>query len=101
MVDDALCHTTVEFLKPKSQASKRKKDYMTYLLTHGKSPCTICMDRGSEFVNKDLKTWCHSKGIRYQMTTPYLPLQNGVAKRMNGTLGELSRAMLIQLPEFL
>ena len=97
LVNDTSQYTTVEFLKTKSQASQYIKNYMTYLLACGKSPCAIRMDRGSEFVNKDLKSWCHSKGIRYQMTALYSPSQNGVAERMNQTLGELSRAMLISL----
>src|SRR6266849_9770659 len=63
----------------------------------------IRVDRGSEFVNKDLQDWCHSKGMKIQMTAPYSPSQNGVAERMNRTLVELARAMLTgsQLPEFL
>ena len=61
------------------------------------------MDCGTEFVNEDLRTWCHSKGIRYQMTAPHSPSQNRVAEQMNRMLEELSRAMLInlKLPEFL
>ena len=103
LVDNASQYTTVEFLKTKSQVSQHIKNYMTYLLAHGRSPCAIRMDRGSEFVNKDLKSWCQSKGIKHQMTTPFSPSQNGVAERMNQTLGKLSRAMLIssELPEFL
>jgi hypothetical protein len=61
------------------------------------------MDRGTEFVNEDLCTWCHLQGIRFQMTAPYSPSQNGVAERMNRTLVELARAMLTdsKLLEFL
>src|SRR5260221_1716876 len=103
LVDNASHYTTMEFLKTKSQATQYIKDYMTHLIAHGKSPTAIHMDCGSEFVNEPLRTWCHSKGIWYQMTTPYSPSQNGVAERMNRTLGELSRAMLSvsKLPEFL
>ena len=56
-----------------------------------------------EFVNEDLCTWCHSKGIRYQMTAPHSPSQNRVAEQINWMLEELSQAMLInsKLPEFL
>jgi len=41
LVDDATHHTTVEFLKTKSQATQYIKDYMTHLIARGKSPCTI------------------------------------------------------------
>src|SRR5712691_4155566 len=103
LVDDASRYTTVDFLKTKNQAAQHIKDYMTHQIARGKSPCAIRMDRGSEFVNEELRSWCHSKGIRYQTTAPYSPAQNGVAERMNRTLGELSRAMLTasKLREFL
>ena len=103
LVDDASRFVTVEFLKSKRQAGQRIKDYVTHLMARGLSPCVIRMDHGTEFINEDLRTWCHSKRIRYQMTAPHSPSQNGVAERMNRTLEELSRAMLIdlKLPEFL
>jgi len=90
LVDNASRYVTVEFLKTKTQAVQRIKDYMTHLSASGKSPCAIQMDHGTEFVKEELRTWCHSKGIRYQMMAPHSPSQNGVAERMNRTLGELS-----------
>ena len=76
---------------------------MAYLKARGRSPCAIRMDRGTEFVNEDLRTWCHSQGICFQMTTLYSPSQNGVVERMNHTLVKLARAMITdsKLPEFL
>jgi hypothetical protein len=61
------------------------------------------MDRGKEFDNETLRTWCDSRGIKFQETAGYSPPQNGVAERMNRTLGELARTMLADsgLPEFL
>ena len=103
LIDNASRYTTVEFLKSKSQAAQRIKDHMAYLKARGRSPCAIQMDRGTKFVNEDLRTWCHSQGICFQMTAPYSSSQNGVAERMNRTLVELARAMIIdsKLPEFL
>jgi len=61
------------------------------------------VDRGKEFVNETLLSWCREHGIEINMTAPYSPSQNGVAERMNRTLVELARAMLKgqNLPEFL
>jgi len=103
LVDDASQYVTVEFLKTKTQAVQWIKDYMTHLSVCGKLPCAIQMDRRTEFVNEELRTWCHSKGIRYQMTAPHSPSQNGIAECMNCMLGELSWTMLIasRLLEFL
>jgi len=76
---------------------------MTYLKVRGKTPCAIRADRGTEFVNQNLKSWCQSQGIELQVTALYSPSQNGVAERMNRMLVELVCAMLMaaDLPEFL
>ncbi len=102
-VDDAMRYITVNFLKRKDDAAQAVKDYLTYLETHRKSPCAIHTDQGKEFINKTLKSWCHRQGIKNQMTAPYSPAQNGVAKRANQTLVELACAMKRgqDIPEFL
>jgi len=61
----------VNFLKVKSQAVQKIKDQITYLSVREKTLCTIQMDRGTKFINNELKTWCHLQGIRLQMTAPY------------------------------
>ena len=103
LIDDAARHISIEFLKTKDQAAQKIKQYMAYLKARGASPCAIRMDRGMEFLNENLQTWCHSEGIEMQLTVPYSPSQNGVAERMNRTLVELVRVMLTdsKLPEFL
>ena len=100
-VDDAERFTTTEFLKGKGEAPQKVKEYLTHLKTQDKNPKAIRVDRGKEFVNDDLKTWCREHGIEIHMTTPYSPSQNGVAERMNRTIVEPARAMLRGLPEFL
>ena len=54
-------------------------------------------------MNQDLCNWYGAEGMQLQLTAPYSPPQNGVAKHMNHMLVELVRAMLAlaQLPEFL
>src|SRR6267154_2602667 len=102
LVDNTTCYVTVYFLKGKHEAAQHVKNYLTYLHVHGISTHTICVDRGTEFINKDLTNWCHAKGMEIQQTAPYSPSQNGIAERMNRTLFELARAMLTasKLPEF-
>ena len=94
---------TVKFLKAKSQALAYVKAYLTYLKSCGKIPHAICVDRGKEFINEDLKSWCHEQGIEINQTAPYSPSQNGVAKWMNCTLVKLAWAMraATDLSEFL
>jgi len=55
-------------------------NYMMHLKVWGKTPCAICADQGTEFVNETLKDWCHGQGIELQVTAPYSPLQNGVVE---------------------
>jgi hypothetical protein len=103
LVDDATRYVTVYFLKGKHEAAQYVKDYFTHLHVRGVTTHAIRVDRGTEFVNKDLQSWCHTKGMDIEMTAPYSPSQNGVAERMNCTLVELARAMIVgtHLPEYL
>ena len=102
-VDDYSRHISVRFLKAKSEAAQQVKDYIAHLKAYGKSPRAIRSDRGKEFANDSLRTWCDEQGIEMQLTGPYSPAQNGVAERTDRTLVELARAMLTasNLPEFL
>jgi hypothetical protein len=103
LVDDATRYVTVYFLKGKHEVMQYVKEYLTHLHVRGISTHAIRADRGTEFVNRDLQRWCHEKGMEVQLTAPYSPSQNGVAERMNRTLVELARAMIVgsNLPEFL
>ena len=94
LVDDAMWYITLYFLKGKHEAAQQIKNYMTHLHIHGINTHAICIDWGTEFINKDLQDWCHVKGMEIQMTAPYSPSQNGVAEQMNRTLVELACAMI-------
>ena len=52
-------------------------------------------DNGDEFYEKESKKFCKECGIARQKTTPYTPKQNGVVERMNRSLMEKARNMLI------
>ena len=103
LVDDASRMITVDFLKGKNEAAQQVKNYLTHLKVHGRNPKYIRVDRGKEFINDVLNSWCGQQGIEIQMTAPYSPSQNGVAERANRTLVELARAMIRgqKMPEFL
>jgi len=100
-IDDSERFSTTEFLKQKSEAPQKVKEYSTYPKTQDKNPKAIHVDLGKEFVNNDLKTWCWEQGIEIQTTTPYSPSQNGIAKQMNCAIVEPAHAMLHGLPKFL
>lgn len=52
-------------------------------------------DNGTEFENGKFKTFFEKCGIEYQRSAPYSPQQNGLAERMNRTLLDRVRCMLI------
>jgi hypothetical protein len=102
-LDDATRRPRVCFLKTKDGATLAVKNYVTNLKTQGKTPKALRFDRGREFVNNDLATWLMAQGIEIQTTAGYSPAQNGAAERLNRTLVELARAMLLarDIPLFL
>jgi transposase InsO family protein len=52
-------------------------------------------DRGTEFLNKTFQGYCAENGIHTEMSAVYTPQQNGVAERMNRTLKEKARTLLL------
>ena len=52
-------------------------------------------DRGGEYNSNEFRDYLEKNGIAQQLTVPYTPQQNGVAERMNRTLKDLTRAMML------
>ncbi|KAL0882308.1 hypothetical protein ABMA27_000825 [Loxostege sticticalis] len=52
-------------------------------------------DYGLEYVNRPFTNYMKGAGIIHQTTTPYSPEQNGAAERMNRTLVERAKCMLL------
>ena len=102
-VDDTKRYATDECIKQKSDAAQAIINYLAHLKTQRRNPKGIQIDCGKEFINEKLENWCKERGMEIRYTAPYSPSQNGIAERMNCTLVELSRAMIItnDLPEFL
>ena len=80
MIDDSARYITTEFLRKKSDAAQKVKNYLAQLISHHRKPKAIRIDHGKEFLNKNLTDWCQEHGIDIQMTAPYSPSQNGVAE---------------------
>ena len=53
-------------------------------------------DNGLEFCNKQFETFCEKEGISRHKTVVFTPQQNGLAERMNRTIMERVRCMMIQ-----
>lgn len=52
-------------------------------------------DNDREYISVEFKTECEKKGIRIKYTIPYTPQQNGVAERMNRTIIEWARCLIL------
>lgn len=52
-------------------------------------------DNGGEYTGRRFKQFCRSKGIQIEFTVPYTPEQNGTSERMNRTLVEKAKTMLL------
>ena len=96
MVDTFTRRVFVYLIKSKSEAFdcfvRFKKCSENVLNLKIKSVRT---DNGGEFINRRFEELFESEGIEHQQTVPYSPQSNGIAERMNRTLLDKARTMLI------
>jgi transposase InsO family protein len=57
---------------------------------------TLFTDRGGEYLGGKFQAWLKQKGITHHMSAPRTPMTNGRAERLNQTLNNAVRAMLLQ-----
>jgi hypothetical protein len=60
----------------------------------GKKIRFLRSDNGGEYTSKGFMDFCAGEGIRRELTVPYNPQQNGVAKRKNRAIVGAARARL-------
>ena len=56
---------------------------------------TLRSDNGGEYTSSEFQLYLKKEGITHKFTVPRSPEQNGVAKRLNRTLLEAVRSMLV------
>ena len=113
-IDDYSRYTHVCFLKKKSEVLQKFKQFVAYgenmfnsrvekLSIYGNNLKSFRTDNGGEYTSKEFSTFCADKGIIHEFTNPHTPEQNGVAERLNRTIIEAVRTMIIhaKLPLFL
>lgn len=94
-IDDYSRKTFVYFLKHKSEAFEKIKEFKSLAETQtGQKLKVLRSDNGGEYVNKKVDAYLREHGIQHQLTIPYTPQQNGVAERANRTIAEKARSML-------
>ncbi|KAJ9511243.1 hypothetical protein QJQ45_017167 [Haematococcus lacustris] len=93
--------SVIQLLTSKDQVPAAIQRVITELETQSGHRCkALRSDNGSEYSNKTMRDWCSSKGIQQQFSAPYCPEQNGKAERLNRTIMQSTRSMLLsaQLP---
>ena len=96
LVDDYSRYSWIYTLKTKSETATTLRNWI--LLVEGETGLTVRglrSDNGGEYLAADLQAFLSAKGIRHQLTTPDSPQQNGVAERLNRTLVESARCLLL------
>ncbi|KAK9066710.1 hypothetical protein SSX86_014033 [Deinandra increscens subsp. villosa] len=96
IVDDYSRRVWVYVLRNKSDAYQRFKDWMALVENQtGRRVKKLRTDNGLEFCNELFGKMCKRAGIGRHLTIPGTPQQNGLVERMNRTLLNKVRCMLI------
>lgn len=83
-------------MKEKSEVFKYFKEFKESVENKfEKKIATLRSDNGTEYKNLQMEQFCKENGIRTEYTVPHSPQQNGVAERMNRTLDDMARSLLI------
>ncbi|GJU74655.1 retrovirus-related pol polyprotein from transposon TNT 1-94 [Tanacetum coccineum] len=96
IVDDYSRYTWTRFLKDKTEAFDQFKIFSKKIQNQlGCTIVSIRTDHGREFDNEvQFGEFCNANGITHNFSAPRTPQSNGVVKRKNKTLQEMSRTML-------
>lgn len=95
-IDDSTRKVFLYVMRNKSQVFNCFKDFK--VLVEDQSECKIKIlrsDNGKEYVNRHFYEFCQMHGIDQQRSPHYAPQQNGLAERMNRTLLDRVRCMLL------
>ena len=77
--------------------AKAIKNFKIFYETQmGRKMKKLITDGGGEFCNNHLSEWLELTGIQHNFSPPYTPQNNGVAKRANRTILDMTRCMMIQ-----
>ena len=92
----------VSLLKSKGEAFNASKPLITALEVESRTNLkSLRTDGGGEYISNEWKAFAKDKGFQHQLIAPYSPEQNGVNERLNRTLLEKMRCLLLwsELPK--
>ena len=95
-IDDYSHLVWVYVLKHKSEVYQKFREWKAMVERESEFQLqTLRTDNGGEYLSTEFKEYLRAEGIRHELTIPKTPEQNGKAERMNRTLVESIRSMLI------
>jgi len=94
-IDDYSRKCWIYFLKAKDEVLGKFKEFQALIENHSEKRIkTLILDNEGEFTLGEFNDICKKAVIKRELTTPYNPQQNGVAKRKNIIIMEAVKAML-------
>lgn len=87
--------TKVYFMKNKSEALSKFKEYVAYCEQHNIKVKKIQTDNALEYTSKDFKSFCSVKHIQLRHSGPYMHESNGTAERIWRTITDSAITMLL------
>ena len=95
-IDDKTHYVWIYVLKTKDEVFKYFLEWKTQAeKSSGHQLKVLRTDNGGEYTSKEFENYLKSEGICHELTVPKAPEQNGVAERLNRTLVEAVRSMLV------
>ncbi len=96
ILDDNSRYSEVHVMKSKEEVFQHARGTMlVWQRQTGRKVKAVRTDNGSEFKGL-LQEWMDQKGIIHQTSADYTPEQNGRSERLNRTLMEKTRALLLE-----
>ena len=96
IIDDFSRKSWTMPLKKKSDTKVALKEWIAVHENEvGRKLKVIRSDNGGEFIDASFETWLRMRGINHQTIPARSPQSNGVAERMNRTLQDRARSMLV------
>ena len=95
--DDKTRFTWVYLLKRKDEVFKHFVEWKAMVEnSSGRKLKVLRSDNGGEYTAKQFQDYLNAEGVRHELTVPKTRQQNGVAERLNRTLMEMVRTMLVE-----
>lgn len=102
--DEGSCWRRVYFMTSKDQTLLMFKQFVAEMRAERNQIMKVFRsDNGTEFVNKEFRKYLADNKIKFEVSAPYTPQQNGRAEREIRTLTESGRSMIYSrsLPTYL